>query len=104
VVGRGSGEILHLLQQRMFQIYTFAGDEISPHAFNLCMQRGKERMCFKLKNFIEENDATCDLILLIALIEHLEDCFQFLREIKGKSQYKILLIPIEMNALSALYP
>jgi hypothetical protein len=68
------------------------------------MQRAKERMCFKLKNFIEKSGASCDLILLIDLIEQLEDYFQFLREIKGKSQYKILHIPIEMFALSALYP
>ena len=43
-------------------------------------------------------------ILLIDLIEHLEDYFQFLRSIKEKSHYAILHIPLEMFALSALYP
>lgn len=103
-VGCGSGEILHHLQQRMPVSCEFTGYEISPQAYELCKQRTNERLCFLLKNFSDDDDTSWDLILLIDLIEHLEDYFQFLREIKGKSQYKILHIPIEMFALSALYP
>jgi hypothetical protein len=103
-IGCGCGEILHQLQLKMPESVKFTGYEISPQAYELCRKRLNERLRFKLKNYSDESDNSCDLILLIDLIEHLEDYFRFLRDIKGKSQYKILHIPLEMFALSALYP
>jgi SAM-dependent methyltransferase len=102
-VGCGSGEILKQLQKRMPSSCTFTGYEISPQAYELCQQRKNERLCFRLNNFIEESGTSCDLILLIDLIEHLEDYFQFLREIKPKSRYKILHIPLEMFVLAVMH-
>jgi SAM-dependent methyltransferase len=103
-VGCGSGEILRQLKQRMPPSCTFTGYEISPQAYELCKERTNDRLCFRLKNFIEEPDSSFDLILLVDLIEHLEDYLQFLRAIKGKSTYKILHIPLEMFVLSVLSP
>jgi SAM-dependent methyltransferase len=103
-VGCGSGEILHHLQQRMPVSCEFTGYEISPQAYELCKQRTNERLCFLLKNFSDDADTSWDLILLIDLVEHLEDYFQFLRAIKKKSSYKILHIPLEIFVLSVLYP
>ena len=103
-VGCGSGEILHHLQQRMPVSCEFTGYEISPQAYELCKQRINERLCFLLKNFSDDADTSWDLILLIDLVEHLEDYFQFLRALKKKSPYKILHIPLEIFVLSVLYP
>ena len=103
-VGCGSGQILKQLQKRMPSSCTFTGYEISPQAYELCKERSNEMLSFCLKNYCDETDNSCDLILLIDLIEHLEDYFQFLRSIKEKSHYTILHIPLEMFALSALYP
>ncbi len=103
-VGCGCGEILHQLQQRMPPECTFTGYKISPQAIGLCEQRSNDRLCFKLKNFSEESGFNCDLILLIDLIEHLEDYFSFLREIKEKSPYKMLHIPLEMFVLAVFHP
>lgn len=103
-VGCGCGEILKQLQQRMPPECLFTGYEISPQAIELCGQRANERLIFRLINFSEESDFHCDLILLIDLIEHLEDFFSFLREVKGKSQYTIVHIPLEMFVLAVLHP
>ena len=103
-IGCGSGEILRHLQLKLPESVKFTGYEISPQAYELCTQRSNERLCFKLKNYCDDTDNSCELILLIDLIEHLEDYFRFLRDIKGKSQNKILHIPLEMFVLSALYP
>lgn len=103
-VGCGSGEILRQLQQKMPHSCMFTGYEISPQAYELCKMHENERLHFRLGNFIEVSPSTYDLILLIDLIEHLEDYFLFLREIKEKSPYKILHIPLEMFVLSVLYP
>lgn len=103
-VGCGCGEILYQLQNRMPATCLYTGYEISPQAYNLCHQRENDRLHFELKDFTSGVDCTYDIILLIDLIEHLEDYFQFLRFIKEKSHYKILHIPLEMFAFSALYP
>ena len=103
-VGCGCGEILRQLLLKLPTTTKFTGYEISPQAYELCKERLNDRLCFKLKNYCDESDNFCDLILLIDLIEHLEDYFQFLRDIKEKSQYKILHIPLEMFAISVLYP
>lgn len=102
-VGCGAGEILSQLQYNMNKECIFWGYEISPPAFKLCKERFNERLHFKLKDFLQEKDVFFDLILLIDLIEHLEDYFSFLREIKPKSQYKILHIPLDLFVLKLVF-
>jgi SAM-dependent methyltransferase len=102
-VGCGSGEILSQLEKMMPGPVNFIGYEISPAAFELCQKRKTDHIHFVLGNFTDDRECSCDLILLIDLIEHLEDCFQFLRAIKPRSTYKILHVPLEMFVLSVLY-
>src|SRR6266516_5739078 len=85
-VGCGAGEILKRLQMNMDDSCTFWGYEISPHAFELCKDRSNEKLHFKLSNITQEKDAFFDLILVMDVLEHMEDYFSFLREIKRKSQ------------------
>lgn len=79
-----------------------SGYEISPQAFELCKTRANERLHFKLGDIRQDKDVFFDVILLIDLIEHLEDYFSFLREMKSKSQYKILHIPLDLSAQGVL--
>ena len=102
-VGCGCGEILRQLQLKLSATTKLTGYEISPQAYELCKERSNDRLCFYLKNYCDELDNSCDLILLIDLIEHLEDYFQFLRDINSKSQYKILHIPLEMFILAVFH-
>jgi hypothetical protein len=102
-IGCGCGEILRQLQLKMPESAKFTGYEISPQAYKLCAQRSNERLHFKLKNYSEESDNYCDLILLIDLIEHLEDYFRFLRDVKTKSEYKMLHIPLEMFVFAVVH-
>lgn len=101
-VGCGAGEILRQLQQNMNKECKFWGYEISPQAFELCQKRANEKLTFKLIDFLEERDVYYDLILLIDLIEHLEDYFSFLREVRPKSKYKILHVPLELSIKTML--
>jgi len=102
--GCGSGEILWNLQQKMEKGCIFTGYDISPQAIDLARQHSNQNLTFRLADISEERGKTYDLILLIDLIEHLEDYFEFLRVLKDKSQYKILHIPLEMFVISVLYP
>jgi hypothetical protein len=103
-VGCGCGEILRQLQQRMAPSSTFTGYDISPQAIELCSSRANERLVFKCSNFLSEKDVSCDLILLVDVIEHIEDYYWFLRTIKEKSRHVVLHIPLEMFVLAILYP
>lgn len=101
-VGCGAGEILKQLQLNMPKECNFYGYEISPQAFEICKKRASNKLHFELRDILLEKEVFFDLILLIDLIEHLEDYFNFLRGIKPKSQYKILHIPLGLSVQSVL--
>jgi SAM-dependent methyltransferase len=102
-IGCGCGEILHQLQLKLPPTTKLTGYEISPQAFELCKNRSNDNLLFYLKKYCGETDSNYDLILLIDIIEHLEDYFRFLRDIKGKSHFKILHIPLEMFVLAVFH-
>ncbi len=101
-VGCGAGEILRLLQRELDSDCTFVGYDIAPQAIELAQRRENERLHFKQADFAQEGDLYFDLILLIDVLEHFENCFSFLREIKAKSQYKILQLPLDVSVESVL--
>src|SRR6266699_5125987 len=88
-VGCGAGEILKQLQENMDYENLFWGYDISPQALDFSKSRANERLHFKLADIRQEQDAFFDLILVMDVIEHLEDYFGFLREIRPKSHYTI---------------
>jgi SAM-dependent methyltransferase len=101
-VGCGAGEILRRLQSYMKLETEFYGYEVSPQAFSICKPKAREKLHFKLKDITQEKSAFFDLILLIDIIEHLEDPFLFLRNLKSKSHYKILHIPLDLSVQSVI--
>ncbi len=103
-VGCGAGEVLRQLQERMNPACMFWGYEISPQAFELSKSRANDQLHFKLTNINQEEEAFFDLILILDVIEHVEDCFSFLRDLKTKSQYKIIHLPLDLSVQSILRP
>ncbi len=100
-VGCGAGEVLKQLQQRLDPMCTFMGYDISPQAFELSQSRANDRLHFKLSD-INAEDAFFDLILVLDVVEHVEDYFNFLRSLKAKSQYKIIHLPLDVSVQSIL--
>lgn len=100
-VGCGAGEILAQLQKKMPDCM-FCGYEISPQAFKLCQPRENDTLHFKLKDILQEEDVFFDIIMLIDVIEHIEDYFNFLRKIRQKSKYKIVHFPLDLSVQSIL--
>jgi 2-polyprenyl-3-methyl-5-hydroxy-6-metoxy-1,4-benzoquinol methylase len=80
----------------------FVGYEISPHAFGLCKQREKERLSYKFENLFDDTSAYYDIVMAMDVVEHIEDYFEFLRNLKKKGEYKIIHIPLEMSVKSVL--
>jgi SAM-dependent methyltransferase len=101
-VGCGAGETLRLVHEAMKEKCVSYGYEISPMAFALCQSRANDGLHFKLADIRDEEGARFDLLLLMDVLEHLEDYFSFLREIRGKGVHKIIHIPLDISARTVL--
>lgn len=97
-VGCGAGGILTALSAR-FPSARFTGYEISPDAFALC--EPTDRVDFHLEDFLETDDSY-DLILLADVVEHVEDYLGFLRAIRSRALWKMMLVPLDISAQTVL--
>ena len=101
-VGCGAGEVLRQLQEQMDNECLFWGYDISPQAFELSSIRANERLHFKRLDIRQEQDVFFDLMLVLDVVEHVEDYYSFLREIRPKGHYKILHIPLDLSVQTIL--
>lgn len=102
-IGCGVGEILALLQERMDPSCTFLGYDIAPKAIEMARTKENDRLHFTLAD-ITQIDASFDLILMIDMIEHVENCFQFLREARTKSKYIMIQFSLDLTVGALLRP
>lgn len=101
-VGCGAGEILNQLSLYFGTDKEFFGYEVSPQAYQLCLTKAKPNLTFQLSNLLSEDTEFFDIVLAIAVFEHIEDYFTFLRKLKNKAQYKIFHIPLDLSVQSVL--
>jgi SAM-dependent methyltransferase len=101
-VGCGAGEVLKQLQQRLTNDCDLLGCDVSPQAIELCRSRANEKLHFLLGDVTKISDRFFDLILVLDVIEHLEDYFSFLRNIKERGLYKIFQIPLDLSVQTVL--
>lgn len=98
-VGCGAGAILGHLDKMLPETSEFVGFEPSPQAFLMAQQNATARISFF--NRSAPTDGSCfDLVLVIDVLEHIEDCFSFLRSIRGAGRQFILHIPLDLSVLS----
>lgn len=104
-VGCGAGEVLAQLHHLLPQECRFVGYEVSPQAFEMCRQREADRLEFRRGDVRDDGCAEAyDLLLLIDLMEHIEDCWTFLRDIRGHAEHMLLHIPLELSVQKLLRP
>lgn len=100
-VGCGAGEILNQLSNKMDADIKYYGYDISPQAFNICSQKTKENLVFYQDNLLEK-DVYYDLVMAIDVFEHVENYYDFLRELKDKGRYKLFHIPLDLSVQTLL--
>ena len=93
-VGCGAGQISNHLHQQLTDNVNFTGYDISPQAYEKANELAQDRLRFRLRNFLDDVDEVFDLLLVIDVIEHVEDCLGFLRGVREKAKYKLLDISI----------
>ena len=100
-IGCGSGEILIQLESQLPDVTNFYGFDISKDAINIAKKKETEKIKFEIKDISDINE-NCfyDLQLVIDVIEHLDNYFNFLTGIVTKSQYTIFHIPLDMSVWS----
>jgi len=101
-VGCGAGEVLKQLEKRLANECDLLGCDISPQAIELCGSRANERLHFLLGDATKMPERFFDLILVSDVVEHLEDYFSFLRNIKERALYKIFQIPLDLSVQTVL--
>jgi SAM-dependent methyltransferase len=97
-VGCGAGEVLRLLQSKMSASCEFWGYDISPQAYELSRRRANDRLHFKVADFATEPAGSFDLMLVLDVIEHLEDYYSFLRQIRPRARHKLFHLPLDISA------
>ena len=103
-IGCGSGEILNQLSKTLDDGKEYFGYEISPQAFELCRKKSKDNLAYFFKDLLEENHMQFDVVMALDVIEHVEDYIGFLKKLKGKGDYKIFHIPLDLSVQAVLRP
>ena len=101
-VGCGAGGILVELQKRMPEHSQFTGYEISPQAYAISRQQFPDLSFRFVQGSAFEDAESYDLALVMDVIEHVEDCFAFLRQVRKKARFTILHIPLDAHVSAIL--
>lgn len=101
-IGCGAGEILRALSTHLEPSTRFFGYEISPNAYEICSRKASDKFTFRLANLLDDEAARFEVVMAIDVFEHVEDYFGFLRKLRGRGQYKIFHIPLELSAQQVL--
>src|SRR3984893_11632916 len=96
-VGCGAGEVLRQLQLNMDPSCVFSGYDISPQAIELAQGRENQQLHCKLADILQDSDAYFDLLLILDVVEHVEDYFAFLRDLRGLARDKIFNFPLDLS-------
>lgn len=96
-VGCGSAEILVQLSKKMPNRTKFWGYDISPQAIEIAKKKEYANLKTELRDITTHSpEQTFDLVLVMDVIEHLENYFEFLRKIAPMSKHTIFHIPLDM--------
>jgi SAM-dependent methyltransferase len=100
-IGCGAGGILAELQKSLAKDVNFTGYDISPQAHSLSARFANAHCRFVLGDAFSDN-SEYDLVLVMDVVEHVEDCFSFLRQAKYKGRLKLYHIPLDAHVSALL--
>jgi SAM-dependent methyltransferase len=101
-VGCGAGEVLRELQLKLDPSCEFRGYDIAPAAIEMAKTRANERLRFELGDFGELDTPPFDLLLILEVVDHVEDCLGFLRMLRARAEWKLFSFSLDISAQNAL--
>jgi cyclopropane fatty-acyl-phospholipid synthase-like methyltransferase len=96
-VGCGAGGVLVELR-RIFPDVELFGYDISPDAARFWKEHDAAGIHFEVGDFFQLTQRYYDVLLLLDVIEHLENPFEFLRRLRGHADLFIFHIPLDLSA------
>jgi hypothetical protein len=100
-IGCGAGAILAGLRGH-FPAADLYGYDIAPDAAGFWGRYASARIEFTLGDFFQHSHRQYDLLLVLDVIEHLANPFDFLSELSGHARHHIFHIPLDLSAVSVL--
>ena len=79
----------------------FVGYDISPQAHAISKQFQRPRLRFLTGDGLAAPEKY-DVALVMDVVEHVEDCFDFMRRVRSKGRLQIYHIPLELNCSTML--
>ena len=98
-VGCGAGGVLASLR-RFFPNSLLRGYDIAETASSLWYKHSSSDIRFTVGDFLEVNKEHFDVICILDVIEHLQDPFYFLDNIKKHADYFVFHIPLDLSSVS----
>jgi len=98
-VGCGAGGVLAKLRQGFPEAELF-GYDIAPDAEKFWSIHNGADITFKVGDFFEQNQRHYDLMLLLDVIEHLENPFDFLRRLRKFGRFFLFHIPLDLSTIN----
>ena len=103
-VGCGAGGILKHLAAKDEHIESLRGYDISTQAIELARKYQSDRLQYFNEDITANDSIHSDLMLVIDVIEHIDDFYGFLRNLKPRSTHFIFHIPLDLCCRSILKP
>jgi SAM-dependent methyltransferase len=100
-IGCGAGAILAGLRG-YFPDAALYGFDIAPGAAGLWSRHASARIEFTLGDFFQRSHRRYDLLLVLDVIEHLANPFDFLSRLRGHAEHSLFHIPLDLSAVSVL--
>lgn len=100
-VGCGAGGVLAELRL-VYPGAALFGYDIAPDASRFWSQYNSLNIHFTVGDFLKLDNQHFDVLLLLDVIEHVPDPFDFLSRLHGRATYYIFHIPLDLSVLSVL--
>lgn len=102
-IGTGTGALLNELSNEIPAIKHLHGYDIAPDAIELAKKKENKRLSFYHSDFLKTGKNT-DCLLIIDVLEHVQDYYCFLEELKKRATHFIFHIPLDLSCRTLLKP
>lgn len=100
-VGCGAGRVLAALRES-FPKTDLQGFDIAPAAAQFWSESSTKGIQFTLGDFLSSREQIYDVVLLLDVIEHLSNPFEFLVQVRPRGRHFVFHFPLDLSALSVL--